>query len=252
MSRHTLRPLLLASLVLAAMTVGFAQDAPGQPAAEPDPSQDDARALYAIGVSIGDQLTRLDVEESDLESLVKGIRDAALGNELEVDRNEFRELIPALQQRRQARMLERERQEAQAFLEQEAAKEGTEQFESGLIMAHLEKGDGASPAVTDEVTVHYRGTLRNGDEFDSSIGGDPVVFTLEQVIPCWQEALQKMSVGGKARIVCPAGIAYGDQGRMPIIKPGAALVFEVQLLGVTEKTPAAKAPAESPAPTETP
>jgi FKBP-type peptidyl-prolyl cis-trans isomerase FkpA len=196
----------------------------------------DARALYAIGVSIGDQLKNLDVNAEDLEPLVRGLRAAALGEDVAVERSEFQQLIPKFQQARQQRILEQEKAASETFVEEEAAKESSKQFESGLVLTRLKEGSGESPGATDEVKVHYRGTNRQGEEFDSSIGGDPVVFPLNKVIKCWTEALQKMKVGGKARIVCPSDIAYGDRGQMPVIKPGAALVFEVELLEVLEKS----------------
>jgi FKBP-type peptidyl-prolyl cis-trans isomerase FkpA len=103
---------------------------------------------------------------------------------------------------------------------------------SGLIIKTIRPGTGASPAATDTVRVHYRGTLVDGKEFDSSIKrGQPAEFPLNGVIPCWTEGVQRMKVGEKARLVCPASIAYGERGR-PGIPGGATLVFEVELLGI--------------------
>ena len=97
----------------------------------------------------------------------------------------------------------------------------------------LTAGKGASPSATDTVKVHYRGTLTDGKEFDSSIArGEPVEFKLNEVIPCWTEGVQTMKVGEKAQLVCPSDIAYRDQGRPPVIPGGATLVFEVELLGI--------------------
>ncbi len=94
------------------------------------------------------------------------------------------------------------------------------------------RGTGESPGATDTVSVHYHGTLRDGTVFDSSVDrGTPASFPLNRVVPCWTEGLQLMKVGGKSRLVCPSGIAYGDQGR-PGIPGGAALVFEVELLSI--------------------
>jgi FKBP-type peptidyl-prolyl cis-trans isomerase FkpA len=104
---------------------------------------------------------------------------------------------------------------------------------SGLIYSELKAGTGASPSATDTVKVNYRGTLEDGTEFDSSYKrNEPVSFPLNQVIPCWTEGVQKMKVGGKSKLVCPASIAYGPAGRPPVIPGGATLTFEIELLGI--------------------
>jgi FKBP-type peptidyl-prolyl cis-trans isomerase FkpA len=104
---------------------------------------------------------------------------------------------------------------------------------SGLIYQSLKEGSGASPAATDVVKVHYRGTLPDGKEFDSSYKrGEPTEFPLNRVIPCWTEGVQKMKPGGKARLTCPPAIAYGERGAGGVIPPNATLVFEVELISV--------------------
>lgn len=105
---------------------------------------------------------------------------------------------------------------------------------SGLIYQSLKEGTGASPAATDTVRVHYRGTFPDGGkEFDSSYSrNEPTEFPLNRVIPCWTEGVQKMKVGGKAKLVCPPGIAYGARGAGGVIPPNATLNFEIELLAV--------------------
>ena len=105
---------------------------------------------------------------------------------------------------------------------------------SGLVYQSLTEGTGASPAARDTVRVHYRGYFPDsGKEFDSSIArGQPIDFPLNGVIPCWTEALQKMKVGGKAKLTCPSSIAYGERGAGGVIPPNATLLFVVELLGV--------------------
>ncbi len=104
---------------------------------------------------------------------------------------------------------------------------------SGLVLRMLVEGNGAKPGATDVVKVHYRGTLTDGKEFDSSYArGEPPEFPLNRVIPCWTEGLQHLKVGGKARLTCPPAIAYGDRGAGRVIPPDATLVFEVELLGI--------------------
>jgi FKBP-type peptidyl-prolyl cis-trans isomerase FkpA len=122
---------------------------------------------------------------------------------------------------------------SKAYLEKAAAMPGAIRTGSGLVYRELKAGTGASPNVTDTVTVHYRGTSVDGVEFDSSYkGNEPAKFPLNRVIPCWTEGVQKMKVGGKSQLVCPSSIAYGDRGSPPDIPGGATLIFEIELLGI--------------------
>jgi FKBP-type peptidyl-prolyl cis-trans isomerase FkpA len=119
--------------------------------------------------------------------------------------------------------------------------DGAQVQSSGLVYFEVEAGSGESPAVTDTVKVHYHGTLANGAVFDSSVArGEPAEFPLNRVIACWTEGVAMMKVGGKAKLVCPPGIAYGDRGAPPSIPGGAVLTFEVELLEIV----AAAAPSE--------
>jgi FKBP-type peptidyl-prolyl cis-trans isomerase FkpA len=115
-----------------------------------------------------------------------------------------------------------------------AAKEaGASVTASGLVYRSLKDGSGASPAATDTVKVHYRGSFPDGREFDSSYSrNEPTEFPLNRVIPCWTEGVQKMKVGGKAKLTCPAAIAYGSRGAGSVIPPNATLQFEIELLSV--------------------
>ena len=107
---------------------------------------------------------------------------------------------------------------------------------SGLVYRSLKDGTGASPAASDKVKVHYRGTFPDGKEFDSSYKrGEPIEFPLSGVIKCWTEGVQRMKVGGKAKLTCPAAIAYGERGAGGVIPPNATLLFEVELLGINGK-----------------
>ncbi|MGO4305570.1 MULTISPECIES: FKBP-type peptidyl-prolyl cis-trans isomerase [unclassified Cupriavidus] len=114
-----------------------------------------------------------------------------------------------------------------------AAAPAPETLPSGVVVQHLTKGTGASPKASDSVKVHYRGTLTDGTEFDSSYKrGQPISFPLNRVIPCWTEGVQTMQVGGKAKLTCPAATAYGARGVPGTIPPNATLNFEVELLGI--------------------
>jgi len=118
-----------------------------------------------------------------------------------------------------------------------AAKEpGAKTTASGLVFRSLKDGTGGSPVAADTVRVHYRGTLTDGKEFDSSYSrGQPAEFPLGRVIPCWTEGLQLMKVGGKAKLTCPSGIAYGARAMGDLIPANSTLVFEVELLGIAKR-----------------
>jgi FKBP-type peptidyl-prolyl cis-trans isomerase len=121
-------------------------------------------------------------------------------------------------------------------LESAEQEEGAVKTDSGLIYRVLRSGTGERPQATDTVRVHYQGTLPDGHIFDSSIQrGKPGEFSLTRVIPCWSEAVQRMRVGEKAKLVCPPSIAYGDRGAGGQIPPGATLLFEVELLSIVAK-----------------
>lgn len=115
-----------------------------------------------------------------------------------------------------------------------AQDKGAVKTASGLVYLSLKDGKGASPAATDTVKVHYRGTFLDGKEFDSSYKrGQPTEFPLNRVIPCWTEGVQKIKVGGKAKLVCPSNLAYGSRG-VPGIPPNSTLIFEVELLDIAK------------------
>ena len=126
---------------------------------------------------------------------------------------------------------------SQSDLAAKAATEpGAQVTPSGLVFRSLKEGTGASPQASDKVRVHYRGTFADGKEFDSSYSrGQPAEFPLDRVIKCWTEGVQKLKVGGKAKLTCPPGIAYGERGAGGVIPPNATLHFEVELLGIAGK-----------------
>jgi FKBP-type peptidyl-prolyl cis-trans isomerase FkpA len=140
-------------------------------------------------------------------------------------------LVPA---RTGAGVLE-EKKKVDAYKEAALKEPGAVKTSSGLIFRTLRPGDGPSPKATSTVKVHYEGTFIDGKVFDSSLQrGEPAEFPLNGVIRCWTEALQRMKVGEKAKLVCPPGIAYGDRGSPPSVPPGSTLVFEVELLEIVK------------------
>ncbi len=193
---------------------------------------DEEKTIYAIGLSISKSLSPLDLSPNELEILKRALSDAAAGKPA-VTLEDWGPKIQPLSQARATRVAEKQKAASQAYLDKAGAETGAVKTDSGLIYRDITPGTGASPKPTDTVKVNYRGTLIDGTEFDSSYKrNQPATFPLNGVVPCWTEGLQKMKVGGKAQLVCPAKLAYGDQGR-PGIPGGAALVFEIELLDVT-------------------
>jgi FKBP-type peptidyl-prolyl cis-trans isomerase FkpA len=213
--------------------------APKPAAAPPDsaqapagaPATDEQKEIYAIGLSIYRSLGQFDLSPAEVELVERALKDAAAGKPA-VELDEWGPKIQSLANARGARLSEREKAASTAYLVKAAAEPGAVRTQSGLVYREMTAGAGASPKATDTVKVNYRGTLTNGTEFDSSYRrNQPAEFALNEVIPCWTEGVQKMKVGGKARLVCPSDLAYGDQGR-PSIPGGAALIFEIELLDV--------------------
>ncbi len=228
--------------------------APTAPAAAGALQTEDDKTIYALGLSIWRSLQPLDLNAAEVEIIKRGISDAAAHNP-EVSLDTYGPKIDALGRARVQRGVEKEKLRSQEYLTKMEKEPGASKAESGLIYLETQAGTGASPQAADTVKVHYRGTLVDGTEFDSSHKrGQPAEFPLGGVIRCWTEGVQKMKVGGKAKLICPAAIAYGDQGR-PSIPGGAALTFEIELLEVkkAEPPPAPPAPpAAPPAPVPTP
>jgi FKBP-type peptidyl-prolyl cis-trans isomerase FkpA len=202
------------------------------PAAAPAAlTTDDQKIVYAVGLSMAQQLSQLGLSRAELELVKRALTDAAAGKPA-VELSEWGPKINTFAQGRATRAAGAEKLKAKAFLDAAAAEPGATRAASGLVYRELAAGSGASPKATDKVRVNYRGTLTNGTEFDSSYKRNmPAEFPLNGVIPCWTEGVQKMKVGGKSKLVCPSDIAYGDAGR-PSIPPGATLVFEIELLAI--------------------
>ena len=201
------------------------------PARAAAPLTDDQKPIYALGLLMHRSLDQFDLSAVELEFLKRALTDAA-ARKPAIDLEEWGPKIEAFAGARTERATAREKAASAAYLAKAATEPGVVKSDSGLIYRELTPGTGPSPTASDTVKVHYRGTLINGTEFDSSYKrNQPAQFPLGGVIPCWTEGVQKMKVGGKARLVCPSGLAYGDEGR-PSIPGGATLLFDVELLEI--------------------
>ncbi len=219
-----------------------------QPAA---PAASDDRLFYALGVllSRNPSLAALDFSDQELKQVLAGFRDGYQHHAQIDDPQSYGPKLQALQHSREQAMAERQKQAGAAFSSKVAALPGARKTATGLVYVPSVKGNGAQPSASDRVKVQYSGKLIDGTEFYSSYKrGQPATFPLAGIIPCWKEALQLMKVGGRARVVCPSDIAYGDRGRPPVIPPGATLDFQIELLDVVVPPAPAVAVPNTPAP----
>jgi FKBP-type peptidyl-prolyl cis-trans isomerase len=220
----------LAALALAACSAPDSS-APSSTAADPLATEE-AKTLYALGLAIGDNVQEFNLTDAEVTLVADGIRDAALGNTPKVDLQTYGPRLQILAQERMLAAGAAEKQASDAWAAELAKEPGAEQSPSGVVFIPVTEGTGANPTAESTVRVHYHGTLRDGTVFDSSVDrGEPISSSLNGVISCWTEGVQKIKVGGKAKLVCPSDTAYGDQGR-PGIPGGAALAFEVELLAI--------------------
>jgi FKBP-type peptidyl-prolyl cis-trans isomerase len=226
--------------------------APAAPA-QADPAQMD-KVSYFIGTQIGANIKNDGIEIVP-DALVQGLKDAlADKKDGKYSEAELMAAMQAFQTTMRAKQMEeaakqqaemeksmaelskagpKNKEDGEKFLAENGKRQGVTTTASGLQYEVLKKADGPKPKATDQVTVHYKGTLINGDEFDSSEKhGQPATFPLNGVIPGWTEGVQLMSVGSKFKFTIPAKLAYGEQVRPPKIGPNSTLVFEVELLNI--------------------
>ena len=213
-------------------------------AAADKPLTDDQKVLYVIGVSVSRSLAVFDLTPEEFEYVRQGLSDAQTGKKDVIELATYTSKIQELAKNRRKISGDRQVGAGKDFLEKAAGEKGAVKTLSGMVYIPVAEGTGASPAAADSVKVNYRGTLIDGTEFDSSYKrAKPLEFKLDAVIKCWTEGLQKMKQGGKARLVCPSHLAYGENGAGDLILPGATLAFDVELL---EIRPAASAQPAAP------
>lgn len=199
------------------------------------------RVSYVIGMDIGTNLKKQSIDVNP-DLLFKGIKDGLSGNKAMMSDQEIKETIAAFQKEMQTKqeevakkMGEKNKKEGEAFLAENRKKEGVMTLPSGLQYKVLKKGSGKKPKLTDTVTTHYKGTLIDGTEFDSSYRrNQPVSFPVSGVISGWTEALQLMEEGAKWQLFIPPQLGYGERGAGPI-GPNATLIFEVELISIQER-----------------
>ena len=197
------------------------------------------KASYSFGVDFAKRLEQQGID-LDINALNRGIKDQASGSKLafeEAEMNQFKaeysQQLRAELQKQQAELAAKNLEAGMQFLAENAKKDGVVTTESGLQYKVIKSGDGPSPKVDDTVTTHYRGTLIDGREFDSSYSrGQPASFPVNGVIKGWTEALQMMKVGDKWELYIPSDLAYGSSQRSELIQPNSTLVFELELLGI--------------------
>ena len=200
------------------------------------------KVSYSIGMAMGKDFKK-QLIDIDPDILAKGIKDAFAGGKALLTDQEINETMTAYQKELMAKQEEflkkvgeKNKAEGEAFLAENKKKEGIKTLESGLQYKVIKAGNGKKPTLSDTVTIHYRGTLIDGTEFDSSYRrGEPAPLSISRLIPGWKEALQLMEVGEKWQLFIPSNLAYGERAAGPNIGPNATLIFEVELFSIEEK-----------------
>ena len=246
----------LAASALVLLAVACAQ--PSGPAAATsvegsgDLTSDAQKFGYAIGTDLGKSLKQVNTDV-DVEALKAGLDEAMAGKTPRMDDKARQEIKTTIAKKIQAKQkeerdakAEKAKEAGEKFLAENGKKEGVKTTASGLQYEVITEGKGDHPAKEDKVTVHYKGTLLDGTEFDSSYSrNQPITFPLGNVIPGWTEGVQLMTPGSKYRFVIPSKLAYGERGAGVKIGPNATLIFEVELISIAAKDKAdAKKPAK--------
>lgn len=233
LKKHDVKPSLLTLAAALLLVISTSASA-----AETSPLTDEQKTLYAIGLSVSRSLNVFTLSPEEFKYVKQGLEDAQAGKKSDIDFATYNSKIQDFAMSRRKASGEKQAVAGKDFLEKAALEKGALKTASGMVYTSLVEGKGDSPAATDTVKVNYRGTLIDGIEFDSSYKrGKPIEFKLDNVIKCWTEGVQKMKPGGRAKLVCPPALAYGDNGAGELILPEATLVFEVELLEAKPSVP---------------
>ena len=188
---------------------------------------------YGLGLGIGQNLQSMGISNMNVEDFMKGINDVLSGGKTEITHTEAQKVVNEHFKALAEEAYAQNKNAGEAFLAENAKKEGVKVLPSGLQYQVITEGNGKKPSATDRVQCHYEGTLIDGTIFDSSIKrGEPAVFGVNQVIKGWVEALQLMQEGAKWRLYIPYDMAYGEHGAGEMIPPYSALIFDVELIKV--------------------
>ena len=200
---------------------------------------EDQKTLYFLGQAVSSKIKQFEFSADETKFIIQGFSESLAGEKSKADETYGMKLNAYLAKKQEA-IVAKQKDAAKPFLDKMAKEKGAKKLESGVVVISVKDGKGAYPTAADMVKVHYHGTFPDGKVFDSSVErGTPAEFPLSGVIPCWTEGVQKIKVGGKAKLVCPSDTAYGDQGAGGTIPGGATLVFEVELLEILKENPMA-------------
>jgi len=203
---------------------------------------DAQKTLYFLGQAVSSKIKQFEFTPDETKYIIQGFSSALAGEGEKLDEKVYGLKLNDYLKTKQEALVAKEKEKNKPFIEKMSNETGAVKLPSGLIYIPVKEGTGAAPKASDMVKVHYHGTFPDGKVFDSSVErGTPAEFPLSGVNPCWTEGVQKMKVGGKAKLVCPSETAYGDQGAGGAIPGGATLVFDVELLDIV-KEPVAAAP----------
>jgi FKBP-type peptidyl-prolyl cis-trans isomerase len=229
-----LKALVLLALLSTLIACEQKEEAQPEPeaAAATSLTTDADRFSYGLGMVIGERVLK-QYEEVDYALLIEGMKAQHQSQATLITIEDAGIALAAYAEQKLATQTEANQMKGATYLAENAKKEGVMVTESGLQYSVVTQGDGAKPAATDQVTVHYRGTLIDGTEFDSSYSrGEPATFGLNQVIPGWTEGVQLMNVGSKYLFVVPHELGYGERGAGGAIGPFETLIFEVELIEI--------------------
>lgn len=234
------KALVLLGAVLFVSGALYAQNAASAAAAAPvekteaQKKEDEQKMLYSLGFMMGENIKKnlIVKDETEYKAISQGMLDSLQNKKAQVNPDDYKDMIVARYKADGDVLAKKQKETQDAFLAQKKKEKGSKTIDDGIIVQSITKGKGKYPSSDSTVKVHYHGTLIDGTVFDSSVErGEPIEFSLGQVISCWRKGMQEVRVGGKARLICPADTAYGNR-QAGLIPPNSLLVFDVELLEI--------------------